>query len=93
MKLEKKFLNELGIVDYAYTEEAKASSFNKFNQWLEKNWNGPLSYLAGDRGDKRADLKLFWPEFQSALVFLFSYKIIRKKLLDDSNLNHNIYLI
>jgi epoxyqueuosine reductase len=68
------FLNELGVVKYAYTEESKAISFKNFQSWLNLKLHGPLHYLEGDRAQKRQDLKLFWPEFESALVFLFSYK-------------------
>jgi epoxyqueuosine reductase len=90
MKLDEKFLTSLGVVDYAYTEESKALHFDKYKEWLNHNHQGPLSYLEGDRGDKRQDIKLFWPEFQSALVFLFSYKEIKKKLASENNFQQKI---
>lgn len=80
MLSDKKKLTDLGIVDFAYTEQSEALNFDKYQKWLELKLHGPLSYLEGERGEKRADLKLFWPEFQSAVVFLFSYKDIKKKL-------------
>jgi epoxyqueuosine reductase len=90
MKLDENFLASLGVVDYAYTEESKALHFDKYKEWLNHNHQGPLSYLEGDRGDKRQDIKLFWPEFQSAIVFLFSYKEIKKKLANENNLQQKI---
>lgn len=83
MLFDKKKLTDLGIVDFAYTEESHALNFEKYQKWIELKLNGPLSYLEGERGEKRSDLKLFWPEFQSAVVFLFSYKDTKKKLSSD----------
>ena len=91
MKFEEKFLTNLGIVDFGYTETAEATSFDKFREWLNKNQHGPLTYLAGDRGEKRQSLKLFWPDFESALVFLFSYKETKKKL-DAERVSHQLHL-
>ena len=83
MNLDERLLSNLGIVDYAYTEESKAIHFDKYKNWLHQNLHGPLTYLEGERGDKRQDLKMFWPDFQSAIVFLFSYKDTKKKLTTD----------
>ena len=33
-----------------------------------------MSYLEGERGEIRESLKNYFPEFQSAISFLFSYK-------------------
>ncbi|MBP9674946.1 MAG: tRNA epoxyqueuosine(34) reductase QueG [Bacteriovoracaceae bacterium] len=67
-------LKSYHIVDYGYTEEPKALSFEHFEKWVEKGEHGDLSYLEDHRKDKRKDLKNYFPKFQSALVFLFSYQ-------------------
>jgi epoxyqueuosine reductase len=75
--IDSKLLSDLKISDYAYTEIAEAQSYNKFNEWTEKNWQGPLHYLTDHRKDLRKDIRKFYPEFNSALVFLFSYQAER----------------
>lgn len=90
MKLEAEFLQVLGVVDYAYTEESQALHFDKYQIWLNEKNHGPLTYLEGDRGDKRQDLSKFWPEFQSAMVFLFSYKNTKKILENEKSSNLKI---
>jgi epoxyqueuosine reductase len=84
VKFENTILKDLGVVDFAYTEESKALSFDKYQKWIFNKNHGPLSYLEGERGEKRQDLKLFWPEFESALVFLFSYKETKKTLINET---------
>lgn len=61
------------VVDFGYTEEPIPTTVEYYNQWVAANLHTPLDYLAGDRQKKRQDLKNHWNEFQSALVFLFSY--------------------
>jgi epoxyqueuosine reductase len=77
-----KFLSEIGAVDFSYTEQADAISFNHYEDWVEKGLQGPLSYLADERKSKRKSIKEIYPEFQSALVFLFPY-VADKKLLNE----------
>jgi epoxyqueuosine reductase len=64
---------DLGIVDWGYTEEPRPLSFDHYEKWVERDGHGPLHYLADERKNKRADIRSFFPEFQSSLVFLFSY--------------------
>lgn len=83
-------LNKWGIIDWGYTTEAKSSSYSHYQEWLERNDHGELSYLAGDRSKTRKDLRIFYPEFKSSLVFLFGYHESKKSLnqfyqTDDSN--------
>ncbi len=66
-------LESMQIVDWGYIEESKPSTYKFFNKWIEKNLNGPLGYMADHRKDIRSDIKNFFPEFQSSLVFLFDY--------------------
>lgn len=89
-QLDDDLLSNLGIVKYAYTEESKALHFHSYKAWLDQKHNGPLIYLEGERGEKREDLKKFWPDFQSAMVFLFSYKDTKKKLANENNLKQKI---
>jgi epoxyqueuosine reductase len=67
-------IKEYNLVDIAYTEDATPSSFDKFENWVSESLNEPLGYLADHRKDLRSDIRNFFPEFESALVFLFSYK-------------------
>ena len=73
-------LKSLKIVDWGYSEESRPKSFDKFNDWVEKNDHGSLKYLADHRKDLREDIKNFYPDFQSALVFLFDYSKEKKEL-------------
>ncbi len=73
MQFDKNLLESLNIVDWGYTSEALPHSFNRFRDWIEQKKFGPLNYLADHRKKKRASLKKVFPQFKSALVFLFSY--------------------
>lgn len=66
-------LRNWGIVDYGTTSEAIPESLAHYNEWVQKTFHQPLKYLEGERQIKRQSLKEHWPEFQSAIVFLFSY--------------------
>lgn len=67
------WLNSYDVVDFGYTEDPIPSTIDYYNQWVKDNHHTPLEYLAGERQEKRQDLKNHWSEFQSALVLLFSY--------------------
>lgn len=75
-------LNSLGIIDWGYTEESKPLSFQKYDEWVTKGLSHPLNYLQDHRKNLRTDLKLVYPEFKSALVFLFSYQPAKKWMID-----------
>ncbi len=86
-----KLLSEFQITDYGYTEDPKPISVDHYNRWLEGNQHLPLEYLAGERAEKRQNILNHWKDFQSALVFIFSYDDIRQNLKkfyqDDPNWN------
>ncbi len=67
------WLNSYGVVDFGYTEDPIPTTLEYYNQWVSSNLHAPLHYLEGERQEKRQDLKNHWQEFQSAVVFLFSY--------------------
>lgn len=67
-------LEEWGIGDYSYTEELLPRTFTHYEKWIERGLQGPLSYLSDERKTIRENLQHFFPEAQSALVFLFPYK-------------------
>ena len=73
-------LKSLGIVDWGYTEDPIPQSYDQYNEWVNAKGHGPLSYLADHRKELRKDIREYYPEFQSALVFLFSYHHEHKKL-------------
>jgi epoxyqueuosine reductase len=81
-------LEELKVVDWGYTEESKPLSFDRFSHWLDEGNHGALTYLSDHRKDIRDDLKKLYPPFESALVFLFSYRPAKKWLMD--NQRHEI---
>ncbi len=82
--LSKEFLNSLGILDWGYTEEAVPVSFDRFQTWISKSFHGHLSYLSDHRKELREDLKKVYPDFQSALVFLFSYQPTKKWMIENN---------
>ncbi|TDP51710.1 epoxyqueuosine reductase [Bacteriovorax stolpii] len=67
------WLNSYGVVDFGYTEDPVPTTLEYYNQWVAANLHAPLHYLEGERQEKRQDLKNHWQDFQSAVVFLFSY--------------------
>ncbi|MFT6603237.1 MAG: epoxyqueuosine reductase QueG, partial [Bacteriovoracaceae bacterium] len=71
--LSPEFLKTLGVADWGYTEDPIPSSFEKYEDWVERGENGPLNYLSDHRKDLRKNLDSVQSGFQSALVFLFSY--------------------
>lgn len=78
-------LRELGVVDWGYTNETKPRSAIRFLDWLEIN-RGTLPFLAsGKAAEYREDLKVWWPEAHSALVFLFNYAPAKKSLLESGD--------
>lgn len=77
--------NDLGIVDWSYTEELGPLSYEHYLNWLKAGNNGPLTYLEGERADKRKSLDEVFPGCQSAIVFLFSYAE-KKYALEQENL-------
>lgn len=81
--LDNTLLGELGVLDWGYTEEPIPKTFHHYSEWTEKNLHGPLNYLNDHRKDLRSDLRLVFPEFQSALVFLFSYQEAKKWLVEN----------
>jgi epoxyqueuosine reductase len=84
LSLSKDSLESLGILEWGYTEESLPLSFNQFEQWIHSGQQGPLNYLADHRKNLRSDLRHVYPEFQSALVFLFSYQEAKKWLLENN---------
>jgi epoxyqueuosine reductase len=82
--LDNTLLKELGVLDWGYTEDPIPHTLNHYEQWTEDSLHGPLNYLADHRKDLRKDLRLVFPEFQSALVFLFSYQESKKWMLDNN---------
>jgi len=73
LSIQKEKLQSMQIVDWGYIEESKPSTFKFFDKWIKNKLNGPLGYMADHRKDIRSDIKNFFPEFQSSLVFLFDY--------------------
>lgn len=82
--LDSALLKELGVLDWGYTEESLPRSFERFSDWTNNSSHGPLGYLGDHRKDLRRDLKLVYPEFESALVFLFSYQSAKKWMLENN---------
>lgn len=78
--LDPDWLKSRGIVDYAVTQESKALTFHHFEKWVDEKKQGALGYLADHRKEMREDIKSVFPEFQSAIVFLFSYEKQAKSL-------------
>lgn len=77
-------LKSLGILNWGYTENPLPLSLERYEQWVSQGQAGPLTYLIDHRKDLRSDIKNIYPDFQSALVFLFSYQEAKKWLLDNN---------
>ncbi len=77
-------LESLGVLEWGYTEDPAPRSFERFDRWVAAGGHGPLSYLSDHRKDLRRDLRSVYPEFQSALVFLFGYQPAKKWLNENS---------
>ena len=73
-------LKDLGIVDWGYTEEMSAKSFDRYADWVDKKNHGPLGYLADHRKDLRKSLQSVRSDCKSAVVFLFDYHSTRRAL-------------
>lgn len=86
--IEDKF-KDFGVIEWGYTEESKPITLNYFENWIENGNHGSLKYLSDHRKDLRRDLKNIFPEFKSALVFLFDYSHV-KKALSELNLKQKI---
>ena len=89
MYLDPQFLHSLGIVDFSYTEEDEALSFDRYEKWVHKKKHVPLHYLADHRKDIRKSLKIYFPPFQSVLTFLFSYTREKKNLNEFYQSSHS----
>lgn len=83
--IDPKFLEELGVVDWGYTEESVPRSYSRYLQWTNQDLHGPLNYLDDHRKALRSDLRKVWPSFESALVFLFDYRKSKKWMLENNN--------
>ena len=80
MIFDHEWLHSLDIVDWGYTEQLEAISFEQFQKWIDQGNHGELGYLADHRKDLRKSLQATYPEAQSALVFLFDYFPARESL-------------
>jgi len=66
-------LKKFGIELWSYTEEVEACSYSEYASWIAKGYAGGLNYLKDNRALQRKNLRHVFPDFQSALVFLFPY--------------------
>ncbi len=89
--LTPKFLKQQGIVDWGYTEQLEAQSYQHYEDWVKAKKHLPLTYLEGERQSKRKSLTEYFPSCQSALVFLFSYQR-QKKWLDQNPWDNGLKL-
>lgn len=85
MILSEEFLSSLGIVDWGYTEDGEARSYERFASWVDQGLSEPLSYLSDHRKPLRKNLQNIYPQYESALVFLFSYRPTKKWMLENNN--------
>lgn len=81
IQLEPTLLNSFNIVDYGETSSSivKSDIIHFYQQWLDSSFSGGIEYLKRQREIKK-DVKVFFPEFQKAIVFLFSYKKVALQL-------------
>lgn len=84
LHVNSQFLSSLGVVDWGYTESSTPFSYDHFDKWVNQNEHLPLTYLSDHRKTLRKDLLNVYPSFQSALVFLFSYRPTKKWMLENN---------
>jgi epoxyqueuosine reductase len=80
--LDNEFLDQLGVVDWGYTTAPVPHSLHHYENWVDSAAHQPLNYLSDHRRHLRRDLRNVFPEFKSALVFLFSYRPTKRWMLD-----------
>jgi epoxyqueuosine reductase len=87
MNVEHYFSSELlkqySIIKIGYSEELQPRSYQKYLDWLKQGLQGKLKYLEGDKSILRQNLKNYYPNCESAIVFLFDYRFARKQLKED----------
>lgn len=71
---DKEELLQFQIADIGLVYDPKAISFDRYEEWLKHGYASYLTYLKDERADKRVSLLEVFPDFKSALVFLFPYK-------------------
>ena len=71
-------LSSYKVVEWGYTEQLEPTTYQEFLNWVENDHHGPLKYLADHRKDKRASLKEYVPDCESAVSFLFDYRSTKK---------------
>jgi epoxyqueuosine reductase len=62
------------LVEWGYVDSPFPESYAHFLDWNKKNKTPALRYLTDHREHLRSDLRLVYPDFQSALVCLFDYR-------------------
>lgn len=67
-------LLKFGISQMGVVYEPSAITFNHYITWIKNGNAGYLNYLKDERANKRKSLLEVFPDFKSALVFLFPYK-------------------
>ena len=80
-KLEDLF-QENSVSKWGVVNDSTPLTYEHFKAWVERGDHGDLGYLADERGEKRRDLKEYFPEFSQALVFAFDYSK-NTKILND----------
>ncbi len=80
LNLSGDFLKKIQVVDWGYTEASAPITYGHYETWTKSGLAGGLQYLTDHRKDLRKDLKEVFPEFSSALVFLFEYASEKKRL-------------
>lgn len=85
----KEFLDSKNLI-WGYTEDPVPLSFSHYQEWLSLGFAGPLNYLQDQRAALRENIKLIFPNFSSALVFIFPYSdsvLKLKNIYQDSKWN------
>ena len=83
--LDQDFLSKMQIVDWSYTEEDTPRTLDFYHKWVNEGFHGSLGYLSDHRKELRSSIKNFYPEFQSALVFLFDYTPSAKNNIENKD--------
>lgn len=80
------------VSQWGFVLDSKSQSFNHFSKWIGHGHYGVLTYLTGEKAQIRENVKNYFPEFKSALVFAFDYSKASKILNEFYKTNESNHL-
>merc|ERR1711991_275820 len=76
--IENEWSKRWDVIDWSYSEQSEMESFSYLQKWVKAGFAGNLKYLQDERLKLRKNIKNIFPQYKSALIFLFSTKKEKK---------------